>query len=107
MNIMIANRQAGKTTAAIRWVKEGQRWVGYPGWDRVLVVPTHQMLKHLRTRLWGEIVDFDHRIYDWDTWQHAHGASPDTQVVIDNAEWIFPQIPGRLVGITMTGQEWR
>ena len=60
--VYAAGRQAGKTTMALDWVKQGVRTDGYPGWTRVLVVPTHAQLDIIRKQFWGEIKDFHHRV---------------------------------------------
>ena len=38
--------------------------------------------------------------------RRARGASLDTEVVIDNAEYLIGFLPGHLVGLTMSGVPW-
>lgn len=107
--VMVLTRppQRGKTTTVMDWVQRGVLVPGYPGWSRVLVVPTMAMLDLLRRDYWSSMEDFSHRVYGWPEWSHAHGVAETTQVCIDNAEWLFPRIPGHLSVITISGELWQ
>jgi len=96
-------RQSGKTTDVIEWLRGGERTGGYPGWTRVMLVPTRQMVDLLRHQIWNTLEDFDHRVYSFEEWSHAHNVHADTEVMVDNIEWVIPRIPGRLIGFTVTG----
>lgn len=38
MDVVLGDRQAGKTTALVRWLLAGSSTHRYPGWSRVIVV---------------------------------------------------------------------
>jgi hypothetical protein len=104
--VLLRGRGGGKSTAAMRWVAEGKRVKGYPGWSRVLVVANRSMWEHLRGEWWARLEDFDHRVYTFESWRRSRGANGDTEVRLDNAEFLLPWLPGRLTGVTMSATEW-
>lgn len=106
LEVLVRGRGGGKSTVAMRWVADGKRVRGYPGWSRVLVVANRSMFDCLRRDWWSQLEDFDHRVYVFKEWRRAHGVNPDTEVRLDNAEWLLPLMPGRLTGVTMSGAAW-
>ena len=107
-----ALRAAGKTWQAMAWVSHGERVRGYPGWSRVLVVPTIEQVQYLKDiGYWRRLEDFDHRVYSLREWAEARGVNSDTEVCIDNLDLLLPsglpRLPGRIVAVTMTAHAWR
>lgn len=110
LKVVIAPRRGGKTTQLLDWVLAGKEVDGYPGWSRVLVVHSIEMERHLRRMIveysglpWVDI-DFTHRVYAWVEWKKAQGVHPDTEVMIDNVEFLLPRMPGHLEGFSVSGQ---
>lgn len=106
MRVLAAGRQGGKTTQVVDWLKAGERTETYPGWTRVLLVSRMSEFNRLRARYWGEIEDFDHRVYHVRDWARGYRVDPATEVVIDNIEFVLPHLPGRLAAFTVTGEPW-
>lgn len=109
--LLATGRSAGKTTQAISWVSNGERVRGYPGWSRVLVVQNQQMLTWTKSHWWGELEDFDHRVYDPQTWLNARAIRPETEVCIDDLDALLRGrvsfwFPGQIVAATMTAEPW-
>lgn len=102
MFIYALPRGTGKTRKAVEWLVEGTGTNSYPGWTRVLVVHSVQAHLMLRNELRNQIPDIDHRLFNWKEWCDARAIDPDTEVLIDELEMMFPHIPGRLVGFTIT-----
>jgi hypothetical protein len=105
-------RGAGRTTALLEWVLEGRRCPGYPGWTRVMVVPTIQRELQLRKEIpqlvglsFQAFEDWSHRVFAFEDWQHSANVSPPTQVMIDGLEDVLPGLgwnaPGSLVGFAI------
>lgn len=115
----------GKTTTLLAWLFGGKRTEGYPGWDRVLLVPGPG-LDHLEqikapfkamaeakaesedvpTPEWPEL-DFSHRVYTVQEWQKASNLVPEVEVAvegIDQIPWRVEEIRGTVVSITMWGE---
>jgi len=107
MDLYVGGRASGKTQRLLDWVLQGVEADGYPGWSRVLIVPTMEQLEDMRERVrhrcvkggieWAEI-DFSHRIYAWEEWRTANRAvlNPETEIALDNVDFYFPSIFGRL-----------
>jgi hypothetical protein len=107
LRILVAERQRGKTTALLNWVSAGHRVPHYPGWSRVLVVHTLQAATSLKGQGWWEkLEDFDHRVYSLEEWRNARHVDPFTEVVYDEGLFFLPDLPGRLVGVSFTGELW-
>jgi hypothetical protein len=109
--LLATGRTAGKTTQAIAWLSNGERVRGYPGWSRVLVVQNQQMLQWTKSHWWGDLEDFDHRVYDLQTWLNARSVRPETEVCLDDLDALLRGrmlgwIPGQLVAATMTAAPW-
>jgi len=45
--VLVSARGGGKTYRSIEWLIEGEKIDGWPGWSRVLVVPTAQRCRSL------------------------------------------------------------
>lgn len=118
LNVVARGRQAGKTTDALRWLADGERCPGYPGWTRVLVVTDPQrflVVKRMAQssglfdapRLEGmppAHLDLDHRIYFLSDWQQGR-VSCSPEVWLDDAEWHLHNLlrgNGRLTTVSMT-----
>lgn len=105
VDVVVRDRQEGKTTDALRWLADGKRCPGYPGWTRVLVVTDVQAFLYVK-RMSGPFDDLDHRIYFLADWQRAH-VTGHPEVWLDDAERHLHgllQGRGRLVGVSMTGR---
>lgn len=112
----IADRQRGKTTDLITWVKLGTPTSHYPYWTRIMLEPTMQMANQLRggepaTNKYG--LDY-HQVYYLQEWLGAYrGRTPNfrnVEVGIDNVD-IFLQFllegQGKIVRATATGDSSR
>jgi hypothetical protein len=110
ISVLVGGRAAGRTTRLIEWVLDGEKAQGYPGWTRVMVVPTMRELDALRDIVhkrvgehvpWGEI-DFSHRFYAWAEWRNVGMVNPQTQVGIDDLDRILsPLRAGRVRMVTI------
>lgn len=118
LTVVTGDRRSGKTRDLLRWVLDGKRCDGYPGWTRVLVVSSIDMAKHLKdpaVRIEGEKrgvaeyadLDYSHRVYAWQEWQEARNVNPDTEVAYDDAEFLLMarQAPGRIVRLSISADE--
>lgn len=140
LEVMIGERGSGKTLALLQWMIAGKehfenrekpmpgptasfaeireweqnkvvRVRSYPGWTRVIVVPTlHEVdrlgkvLKQVSSQRWEDL-DVAHRIFSWADYTSAGQFHPETQVCIDGMDDIvrqlLPHLPGRLVGVSV------
>lgn len=118
LTVVTGDRRSGKTRDLLRWVLDGKRCDGYPGWTRVLVVSsvgTAERLKDQAVRIEGEKrgvaeyadLDYAHRVYGWEEWREARNVDPYTEVAYDDAEFLLWQIkaPGRLVRLSISADE--
>lgn len=109
----ISERQRGKTTALIEWVKQGRKVNYYPGWDRIILVSSRQEADLLRggepeTNKYG--LEY-HQVYyldEWKTMWQGGVAGPIT-LGIDNVEFflnrmLFNTAYSRIAVITGTGK---
>lgn len=109
--VLTGDRRSGRTTQAFRWVAQGTQVPGYPGWNRVLLLPTFQILEFHRRDWWPRLDDFDHRVYAYDEWAGVRGGREDVDVCIDDYDWLTPDqrarpVPGRVVALTMWARPW-
>lgn len=110
--LLLADRRTGRTTQAFNWVSHGVEVPGYyPGWSRVLLIPTMSMFEYHRRDWWARLEDYDHRVYQLGDWQRAQGVRHDTEVCIDDLEDAIGSVrlnmlPGRIVCATMYGAPW-
>jgi phage terminase large subunit-like protein len=116
VRLLVGDRQSGKTTALLDWVLDGEPCSGYPGWTRVLIVPTIADDRRLREMVgeraqregkeWADY-DFTHRIYAWPEWAKAHGVHPDTEVMVDGLDRLLSAAGfsrGRWAGFSLDGE---
>lgn len=111
IRLLATDRAEGKTTAAFAWVSNGVKVGGYPGWSRVLVLPTYDQFTYHRREYWPRLEDYDHRVYVIDDWATAMGANHTTEVCVDELGMLLGdrrllRMPGRLVAATMTAWPW-
>lgn len=110
--LLLGDRQTGRTTQAFNWVSHGVEVPGYPGWSRVLLIPTLQRFEVHRETWWSQLEDYDHRVYELDDWIRAHGVRSDVEVCIDDLDYVIaagfsiPHVPGHLVCATFYGAPW-
>lgn len=110
LQLLAGDRQTGKTTSAIAWVSWGEQTRNYPGWSRVLVVPTIARLDDIRRQWWGRLPDLDHRVYTAQDWLNARGVDPTVEVCLDDLDAFLGMpviIRGRIVAATITAQPWQ
>jgi len=91
------------------WVKGGVQCEGYPGWSRVAVVINRQRHDRLKHQYWGEMEDFDHRVYTLREVQTGHfpGQYNTAYRLDDLDDFLFEFFPGlKIDGFTMTGSPW-
>lgn len=113
LQVLLGDRQTGKSTQAVAWVSNGIRTKKYPGWSRVLVCPHLAGWKALRREFWGRLEDFDHRIYDLHTWGNIQNDLSSTEVCLDDADVLLTlrrnglhRIPGRVTHVVLYGRTW-
>lgn len=116
LRVFTADRLMGKTTLALKWVSHGKPAPGYPGWDRVLVLPTAKEEMFFRGeenpdtgRPWfADIEDWSHRVYDASTWAGRRGPRHGAVMIDDltrclrQADVIFRQ--DNVVAVTINGR---
>lgn len=110
--LLVADRQRGKSTQAFNWVSHGVRIPHYPGWSRVLVLPTMQRMEAHRVEWWEKLEDFDHRVYAAGDWMTAHQVHRDVEVCIDDLDaflglgFRLATFSGNIVCATITAKPW-
>lgn len=110
--LLLADRRSGRTTQAFNWVSHGVEVNGYPGWSRVLLIPTLQRFEHHRKEWWSRLYDYDHRVYTLEDWNGAFGVRTDVELCIDDLELAIMmgislnRLRGRLVCATFYGAPW-
>jgi hypothetical protein len=111
LQLLAGDRQTGKTTAAIAWLSWGEQTRTYPGWSRILVVPTLARLDYVRLGWWGRLPDFSHRVYALQEWVNARNPDPSVEVCLDDLDTYLatglPRIGGHIVAATITAQPWQ
>lgn len=110
----IADRQRGKTTDLITWVKLGTPRSTYPYWSRIIIEPTMQMANQLRggepaTNKYG--LDY-HQVYYLQEWVDAYRGrnSRDVEIGIDNVDiflYLLLNSRGKITRATATGDSSR
>lgn len=109
MKILIKERGEGKTTVLMNWIKKGERVRDYPGWSRVAVILNERSYLDLKRQYWGEIEDFDHRVYQLIEFDRGRfGFREDIEYRIDDMDLFIRQffhIPN-ITGFTITGSTW-
>lgn len=100
MRVIVNGRQAGKTYALMKWVKEGEKTDSYPGWSRVLL--THSLAEAQRLRT---LYDLDYRqVFSISEWKTARLGRKPVDVAVDNADMILAHMIGQYPSrVTMTG----
>lgn len=108
MEVLITDRQEGKTTQLMNWVKDGTVVNKYPGWSRVAIVANRQRYEYVRNIYWELIDDFDHRVFMLSDIQNGRFPSRDTSYRLDDLDEILSIfLPGINVdGFTITGSMW-
>lgn len=104
MKFLIRDRQQGKTTDLIEWVKQGEKTNRYPGWSRILVAANMQRADQLRG---GDPTDPNHptgleyqQVFFVDELLNAHRIDPDVELALDDADTILQGMFRNRVGIT-------
>lgn len=117
MWLYLGPRQSGKTHRMLEWLAAAQPAPGYPGWDRVLVVPTlkrkHDLIRRFRDdhgfdpdNPGNSDTDLHHRIYALGEWRGAMNVLPMTQVGFDDIDAILLEVlnhRGNLTLASLTG----
>lgn len=107
LNVLLADRGEGKTTAALAWLAEGQPIAAYPGWTRVLLVASYDMARiRVRQLEQAGVAEARHRVHSFASWRDARGCAHDVEVCIDDLEHVLPHLPGRLTHVTINGVPW-
>jgi len=107
MEVLVTDRQRGKTTALMGWVKGGHKTRRYPHWSRIVVIPTMGMLEQIKRDWWEKIEDFDHRVYHLDEIRNNLSFNnPDLEIRFDDMDFVLQKLfPfSRIGGFTMTGK---
>lgn len=126
--VLVLPRQGGKTTQALKWVEGGEKCDGYPGWTRVLIVPSVEMdlfmrkmvaestpTRPLRQTWWSLLEDWSHRVFPLQDFERGRFPSRDTEYAIDDFDLMLardPQLLGKVVSLyrvthlTITGEAW-
>lgn len=113
LQLLAADRQTGKTTQAFNWVSQGQPIDRYPGWSRVLVVATLQLVEVHRAQWWKKLEDYSHRVFSAEEWEGVYRGHrlDDIEVCIDDLDMFLRRgigrIPGRLVAATISADPWQ
>lgn len=89
MQVLNWPKRAGKTTKLALWVKEGERTDSYPGWTRIMLVPTIQEAVHVRNQFKLD----PHQIFSYEEWRKAYHAAfqgeAHIEVAVDRAETLI------------------
>lgn len=108
MQVLVRERQEGKTASLVNWLQQGERTDRYPGWSRVLVVIDERERARLREEYWSSIEDIDHRLWTYAEWTGLRpGHKRGVEVAVDNLDLLLAELglPGVTV-ISMTGHLW-
>lgn len=109
----IADRQQGKTTDLITWVKLGVKTTRYPYWSRIILEPNKQMADYLRggdpaTNRYG--LEY-HQVYYLQEWLDAYQGHDydNVEVGIDNVDFFLRLLVwrGKITRATATGNASR
>lgn len=77
MNVIVRDRQLGKTTELVRWLLGGRAINAWPGWSRVLVVADAQRA------VWTS-----RHFHEADQWLRVNGLPPGLQkIVLTARDW--------------------
>lgn len=100
MRVIVNGRQAGKTHALMKWVKEGEETDSYPGWSRVILTHSLEEAQRLRT-----LYDLDYRqVFSVNEWKNARLGRKPVDVAVDNADLILAHMIGQYPSqVAMTG----
>lgn len=105
MKVLYWPRRSGKTTKLALWVKEGERTDSYPGWNRVMLVPTAQEALHVRQQYKLD----SHQIFSFDEWRTAYArafpADARIEVAVDRAETLIHDLVMGRGTVTYAGIE--
>lgn len=117
LQIVLADRQEGKTTRLVEWLLQGHLTEPWPGWSRMLLVPTvreavnlpeeyHWADLELRMHLGvpgglGKIICSANEISSL----RLHvGRNPDLEIALDNADhWLQHQLGFDPALLSLTG----
>lgn len=93
--MLVLDRQQGKTTWAIRWLMDGHKVEGWPGWSRILIVMTATEARRVLTDYPDEQAKLHAMgngglgklVITLDEARHALSvADPEVEVAFDNAD---------------------
>lgn len=100
--IVVRPRQAGKTSAAVQWVREGVSTNSYPFWSRVLLVPSI----HEAGRIRKDYPELDYRqVFSFAEWRNARLGRMPVEVAVDNVEALIAQTIGQRASfLTLNGE---
>lgn len=96
MEVISGPRQSGRSTALARWVLDGQRIAGYPGWSRIVIVVdikhhewfTKRLLPQVAETPYGGAAapDFYRMAFTWDDWHRGHFNRNGLEVAVDDLD---------------------
>jgi hypothetical protein len=130
MQMVYTGKGTGKTTELLAWVLGGESVEGYPGWDRVLLVPSIERAEQLKPMallianerrtdeersegppelVFGDL-DYSHRVYGVEEWARASNVREDTEIAIDGIDQVWGlvnilRLPGELVRYSLDEAE--
>lgn len=93
LEVFVGGRRSGKTTAAIKWVLEGEKREYWPYWSRVIVVPNQQFEEFMRAEYFHQVEDFSHRVFFKHEWDHRapHVRRNKVEVLYEEASIYLPE----------------
>lgn len=105
MKVIVGERRTGRTTKLIDWLLQGREQSHYPYWSRVIVCPTHNMVRYTTNSVLRRIGELK-----WDPCSamlpHLHTCPDQHQSVladVKKAVWGLNDLMGRFRGMTHGG----
>jgi len=100
MQVIVGERRTGRTTKLIDWLLQGREQNSYPYWSRVIVCPTHQMVRHTTYAVLKRIEEVKWNLCE-QMLPHVHGDTDHHQAVLTDvkkAVWGLNDLMSNIMG---------
>lgn len=116
MDVILGDRQTGKTTKLVEWLIQGHAIHSYPGWSRILVCANHAQVRWATDAVKEMTADWPKVRSTWDlrkaVWglgdlngAGIRGVSREVEIAVDNLDMVVAMYLSRMpVVVSMTGR---